>query len=259
MNWKLFGVVFVSIVTALLLIPLLWWFAGMPGLAWIVALTTIVLASLIVTGPLAVAKAALDALEEHLSKPIVIQLDPRDGMLDVAVNRESQETMADFEVTWGKMWKSTNTLVPVYIVLHFDKESMTARGTWFGVDPPHVPLRNRWILHDMYADLEEEAAKATRLEAVTRTLARRGAEAHQRKTMEDFDATTKPHGEEFTKVIEEFEEQLLPEENPEEDVVDDDREEDVGDDLDGGPAEETEVGALPPGEETAVPDGGRDE
>lgn len=201
MNWKLFAVVFVSIVTGLLLIPLLWWFAGAPGLEWIIAICVILVGAVVVGGPLSVAKAAMDALEAHLSKPLLIELDPREGDLDISVHRESQETVAEIEVTWGKMWKSTNTLVPVYLVIHLDKEKKTARGTWYASEPPQVPLRNRWLLHEIYDRLEEEAARSSRQEALSRTAARRGAQAHQRETMEVYDEATMPAGGEMGEAI----------------------------------------------------------
>jgi len=261
MNVKLFIAVFVSVLTVIGLIPLLWWFAGLPGLRWLIAGSIISMGAILTAAPPAAILAAKKAIEEYESKPLVVELNPLWGELDFAVHRVDRDTIAQTEMTWGDFEEPSGTKVPAHICVSWDSEANRALGSWWASASPREMVGLRYKVHETYDGLEREAAEKVHTEATMRSGMRRGVSRHQRDVMDAYDSETLPNGEEFADVFAEIEKEYHEDHNedPRDDPAASRQPEDQ--ERDQQPTE-TEGGALPAADDAdvsaAVPDGGSD-
>lgn len=133
----------------------------------------------------------------------LVVLDPREGP-DLSVRYFTPEEWQQLEVRWGSLTELPGTAVPAKLALSYRDQDHAAWGTHRAVLDPKDLEEKLWLVEDYYDELEEEAARASKLESLTRVVARRAAEREIRENDRVYDELTLSAGDSISDVFEEM-------------------------------------------------------
>ncbi|MFH5798560.1 hypothetical protein [Haladaptatus sp. CMAA 1911] len=198
-------------------------YLGMPGLVLVGVFASTALLASLVAFPVSLLHVLLN--ERLPEQRALVVLDPRPAEVDLSVRFFDPEEFRAIDMRWGELHRLAGTSVPAWLCLSYDEEEHAAHGTHRSVLPPDELEATLWKTDEIYGELEEEAAKVSKLQSIGRTLVRRGVtQLHAEDTarLAEFELGTDSFGEAWERVRPEKPESVTRDQEEREEETDDD-------------------------------------